>query len=84
MLILIKNIHFRNGIRFDACGSFPISDGSGFGKGVIIFVANMSISVHIDNKKRDILIHDTGPSNGLDDTMLTAEKECSINSINNL
>ena len=31
---------------FDARGSFSISDGSWFGKDVIIFVANISLSVH--------------------------------------
>ena len=34
----------------------------------------MSSSVHIDNKKRP-----KGPANGLHDTTLTEEKECSKN-----
>ena len=38
----------------------------------------MSSSVHIDNKKKDILIFGKGPTRGLDDTTLTAEKEYSI------
>ena len=39
------------------------------GKNVIIFGADMSSSVHItDNKKKDILILDFGPTQGLDDT----------------
>ena len=29
-----------------------ISDGSGFGKNVIIFVAHTSSPVHVDNKKK--------------------------------
>ena len=33
----------------------------------------MSLSVHIDNKIRDILILGEGPTQGLDDTTLTAE-----------
>ena len=33
--------------------SFP---GGGFGQNVIIFGENMSSSVHVDNKKKDILI----------------------------
>ena len=33
----------------------------------------MSSSVHIDNKKKDILILADGPTQGLDDTMSTAE-----------
>ena len=43
------------------------------GKNVIIFVVNMSSSVHIDGKKEDILILGKSPAQGLDDTSLTAE-----------
>ena len=39
----------------------------------------MSSSVHVDNKKKDILILGEGPTQGLDDTTLTAEKKYSIN-----
>ena len=39
----------------------------------------MSSSVHIDNKKKDILILGIGPTQELDDTMLTAEAQYSIN-----
>ena len=35
----------------------------------------MSSSVHVDNKKKDILILGKGPTQGLDDTSLTAEKK---------
>ena len=35
--------------------------------------------VHIDNKKKDILILDKGPTQGLDDIALTAEAQNSIN-----
>ena len=44
-----------------------------------MFGADMSSSVHIDNKKKDILILGKGPADGLDDTTLTVEKNCSIN-----
>ena len=40
------------GVGFDARGSFSLSDGSGFGKNATIFVAKMSSSVHINNKKK--------------------------------
>ena len=33
-----------------------MSDGSGFGENVITFGADMSLSVHIDKRKKDILI----------------------------
>ena len=39
----------------------------------------MSSSVHVDNKKKDILILGEGPTQGLNDTTLTAEKKHSIN-----
>ena len=39
----------------------------------------MSSSVHIDNKKKDILILGFGPTQELDDTTLTAEGQYSIN-----
>ena len=52
--------------------SFPIGE---FGKNVIIFGADMSSSVHFDNKKNNILIIGEGPTQGLDDTTLTAEKK---------
>ena len=39
----------------------------------------MSSSVHIDNKKKDILLLGEGPTQGLDGTTLTAERKYSIN-----
>ena len=44
----------------------------------IIFGADMSLSVHIDNEKKDILILGKGPTQGIEHT-LTAEKLYSIN-----
>ena len=55
--------------------SFPVS---GYGQNVIIFGVDMSFSIHIDNKKKDILILARGPKQGLENT-LTAEKMYSIN-----
>ena len=49
------------------------------GKNVIIFVADMSSFVHADNKNKDILILGEGPTQGLDDTTLTAEAKYPIN-----
>ena len=40
----------------------------------------MSSSVHVDHKKKDILILGKGPTQGLDGTTLTAGKLYSINS----
>ena len=39
----------------------------------------MSSSVHIDNKKKDILILGERPTQGLNDTTLKAEAKFSIN-----
>ena len=44
------------GIGLDARGGFLLSNGSGFGKNIMIFDADMSLLVYIDNKKKDILI----------------------------
>ena len=49
------------------------------GKNVIIFAGNMSSSVHIDNKNKDILILGEGPTQGLDDTILTTEAKYPTN-----
>ena len=43
------------GIGLDRKGSFSFPS-SGFGQNVIIFGVDMSSSVHVDNKKNDILI----------------------------
>ena len=51
---------------------FPLPDGS-VGKNVIIFGVDMSSPVHIDDKKKVILILVKGPAKWLDDTKLTAE-----------
>ena len=42
------------------------------GKNVIIFEVDVSSSVHVDNKAKDILLLGEGPTQGLDDTTLTA------------
>ena len=41
----------------------------------------MNSSVHLDNKKKYILLPGDGPAQGLDDTALTAEKKYPINFI---
>ena len=49
------------------------------GKNAILFGVDLSSSVHIDNKNKDILILGEGPAQGLDDTTLTAEAKHPIN-----
>ena len=69
-----KNKYSSYGLLFDSRSEFLFTDGS-MGKNVIIFGANMSTSVPIDNKRNDILIIGEGPTLGLDDITLTAEAQ---------
>ena len=48
------------GIGFDRRRMFSV--GNGFGKNVIIFGADISSSVHLDNKRKDILVLVEGPT----------------------
>ena len=54
-------------------------NGSGFGKNVIIFGADMTSSVYVYITRKGILILGKDPTQGFDDTTLTAEKEHAIN-----
>ena len=62
------------GIGFDRKGKF--SAGNGFDRDYIIFGADMSSSVHVDNKKKDILNLVERSTQQLD---VTADKKYSIN-----
>ena len=55
------------GIGFDSRSEFSLPDGT-MGKKFIIFGADMSSYMHIDNKNKDILILGETPTQGLDDT----------------
>ena len=72
-----KHGYSGHGTGFDRKSNFSFP-GGGFGLNVIIVGADMSSSVHIGNKKKDILILRKGPTQGLEHT-LTAEKIYSIN-----
>ena len=54
------------------------------GENVIIFGADMSSSVHVDNKGKDILILGEGLTQGLDDTTLTVEANIPLNLYNQI
>ena len=43
-------------IEFYYHGTFSLSNGSGFGKNVIIFGADLSSYMHVYNRKKEILI----------------------------
>ena len=62
----------------DSCSECSFKDGS-MGKDVIIFGPDMRSSIHIDNKNKDILILDEGPTQGLDDITLTSGAKYLIN-----
>ena len=57
---LDKYIYIGYGIGFNLFSKFLLSDGS-MVKSVVIFGVDMSPSVHIDNKLKDILILGKGP-----------------------
>ena len=61
-------------IGFDSRSEFIFTDGS-YGKNAIVFAANMGSSVHGDNKGKHILILGEVPTQGLDDTTLTAKEK---------
>ena len=63
--------------RFDRRSSFSFPSGR-FGQNVLTFGVHISSSIHIDNKKKYILVLGRGPTQGLEGT-LTAEKIYSIN-----
>ena len=65
------------GNGFDRRSSFS-SPGVGFGQNVLIFGVIMSSFAHIDNKKKDILVLEKGPTQELEH-ILIAEKMYSIN-----
>ena len=66
------------GIGFDRRSRFSFP-GIGFGQNLLNFGVDMSFSAHIGNKKKDILVLRKGPTQGLDQHSLTAEKMYSIN-----
>ena len=57
---------------------FLFSRGS-YGKNVIIFGADTSSSVQVDNEGKNILILGKGPRQGLDGTNLTAKAKYPLN-----
>ena len=57
--------------------NFLFTDGN-YGENVAVFGADMSSSVHGDNKGKDILIIVEGPTQGLDDTTLTTDAKYPI------
>ena len=82
---LSKNAEFGKynyswyGIRFQARGRFSSSEGTGFGKNIIIFDADMNSRVYVDNRKKYILILGKESRQVVSDSIFTAEKEYATN-----
>ena len=69
---LDKYKYSGQGIRFDSPSEFLFTEGS-MGKIGTIFGADMSSSVHIENKNENSLILGEGPKQELDDITLKVE-----------
>ena len=66
-------------IGFDALSQFSLPDGS-WDKNVIIFGVDDSSFVHVDNKKKDVLVLGEGLRQRFDDTIIrTTKAKFSIN-----
>ena len=66
------------GIGFDRKGEF-LFGSNGFGRNVITWGANMSSSVHANNRTKNTLVLGKDLLQGLDKTTIYAEKLYSIN-----
>ena len=72
-----------SGIGFDSRGSFSHPSG-GSGTNVIIFGADLSSSVHANNKVKNVLVLGKAVVQGINGTTIYAEKICSTNfTVNN-
>ena len=72
-----KYSYSEYGIEFDSGSVFSITNFD-WGKNYIIFGVDMSSSVDVNNKNKDILILGKRQTKGLDSTSLTAEMEETI------
>ena len=73
-----KYVYTGYGTGFNSSSVFSLPGGS-IGKNAIIFRADMSPSVHTDNKKKDSSILGEGARQRLDDNTLTAKAKYPIN-----
>ena len=68
-----KYRYFGYGIGFERRGAFSFP-GDGFGQNIIIIEADMSSSIHVENKGKDMLILGTGQTQGLGEHSLLQKK----------
>ena len=83
MLILINLLILDMVLDLMYAEVLILTDGSSCGKNKIMFGADMSSFVNIQKKKKDLLILDKGPANGLVDSTLTVQRKHSIVLLNN-
>ena len=74
---MYKYVYSDYGIWFDSRSKLWLTDGS-MGKSIIIFPVDMSLSMHNDNKKKDILVLAKCQIQGIYGITLTAESQYSI------
>ena len=74
---IYQNKNSGYGIGFDKKGEFSFGS-NGSGRNIISFRADMSNSVHSNNRTKNILVLDTYFIQGLDKTTIYAEKLYSI------
>ena len=79
---LDKCIYTGYDIGFDSRSGFLFTDGS-YGKKNHFLGADMSSSMHVHNKRKNMLILCEGLTQGLDDTILTAEAKYPIHFFHN-
>ena len=77
MLIWIKYKYSSYHVGVDSCSEFSFTDGT-MGK-MSLFLELIWAHLYILVIKKDILILGEGPTQGLDDTILTAEDKYPIN-----
>ena len=75
--VLIFNVFSEKDSHLNAVEFLLLDDR--VDQNVIIFGVDMSSSVHVDNKKKDIVILGLGLTQGLEDTTLTPKAQYSIN-----
>ena len=73
-----KYVYSGYGIGLNLRSEFPLPDSS-VDQNDNTFGVDMNSSMHIDNKKKDILILRKGPTQGFEDITLIAEAQYSIN-----
>ena len=61
------------GIRFDVCSQFTLPSGE-WGKNDVTFCVGNSLSLHANNRKKDILVLGKGPTVGLDDINIKTQQ----------